>query len=837
MRTFMGFPHSKPSRAQSLIIVALMFVVLFGFAGLALDAGHLFLVHRNAQNAADAAALAAGKRLLGSNHTAPPVSSADAPVKTALDIAATNGFPTGLMGCQGTVSGTPSRFHTSWFDTSTGTCAAPAGFTNMVEVYSPPRTLVSQCVSKPYNCIEVVITQRVQNFLMGALGQPISVVSTSASVYADPAAGTADRPALAYALYLYEPTWNNCTGPLTCLKPGVIPTRTGLACGVNACPTFWTLPNSNPQIRGVNGSILSTPADTTAVESNGDMLIQAPTTFCDPNGGANCPANGLTGAKGFALNTGAALYCSGFAAGAVNAPTNCTTGGPGGVGLGTVYGNETNFFSTNWPVTADTSGLPSCGVLVLNGESVASHYAAGTPCAPTAGAPYTIHYGHYDSIVINHGFYVFGSGLYSITGRAPVNTNLTGTANGIDHSRETAANDWDLCNPGTVTGCTLTAGVWIGHGTLNYGPFVAPTAGASCTPVPTDGGGGDLTAVVGAGVTFVLGPSAGGFVSTREVDYISIVGPGLGAQPAVKGAPILIDLQNDNFIHLDGNNLGFIPSNYKGIIYQDMNRSAGGVEIDPGMGGSLAALTGQVYAYSFATFGRPGVAVDFTGQYGGTATTPTVSGGDDDQQGGGNGGGGGGGAAGGGTQEPQILVNATLQPAPGRAGYEQIVMTYADEWKLDAYSAYVTINGGQPIFFSQGIWSPVPPAGSPLPPANNNPGDAFPANAGPDPLGKYTKPSSTDWVLNFPAPGSETFEVKGDWVWGHQQQISGASTGNYTATLTYTFPTPAGTTVTISMFMTDGDRCGDYATSTWTFNNVTAPNPGAQVAGTVHLVN
>ena len=37
------------------------------------------------------------------------------------------------------------------------------------------------------------------------------------------------------------------------------------------------------------------------------------------------------------------------------------------------------------------------------------------------------------------------------------------------------------------------------------------------------------------------------------------------------------------------------------------------------------------------------------------------------------------------------------------------------------------------------------------------------------------------------------------------------------------------------MFMTDGDRCGDYVTSTWTFNNIGQPAPGVQVVGSVRL--
>jgi len=50
-------------RGQVMVIFALMFVVLVAFAGLALDATHLYLVQHTAQKAVDAAALAAGRLL------------------------------------------------------------------------------------------------------------------------------------------------------------------------------------------------------------------------------------------------------------------------------------------------------------------------------------------------------------------------------------------------------------------------------------------------------------------------------------------------------------------------------------------------------------------------------------------------------------------------------------------------------------------------------------------------------------------------------------------------------------------------------------------------------
>ena len=48
--------HPRRKRGQTLVIFGLMAVVLFGFAGLALDAGHIYLMYRLTQNATDSAA-------------------------------------------------------------------------------------------------------------------------------------------------------------------------------------------------------------------------------------------------------------------------------------------------------------------------------------------------------------------------------------------------------------------------------------------------------------------------------------------------------------------------------------------------------------------------------------------------------------------------------------------------------------------------------------------------------------------------------------------------------------------------------------------------------------
>ena len=56
--TFPTYPKNS-ERGQALIVIAIVLVVLAGIIGLAIDGGNVFLDRRKAQNAADAAALAA----------------------------------------------------------------------------------------------------------------------------------------------------------------------------------------------------------------------------------------------------------------------------------------------------------------------------------------------------------------------------------------------------------------------------------------------------------------------------------------------------------------------------------------------------------------------------------------------------------------------------------------------------------------------------------------------------------------------------------------------------------------------------------------------------------
>ncbi len=832
-----------PAQGQVFPLAAIMFLVLFGFAGLALDAGHLYLVQRGAQNAADAAALPAGKRLSTALQTGPPAAGASTTnpaLQSAHDLAGANGFATvRSAACDAVVFGSPqaglNQFTTSWYDTG-GPCGTTS-YTTAVTVYTPPQTLTDNCGPSPYNCMQVLVTQQVHNYLLGVLGEPVITVTASATVYAEPPKGAFSLPP-SLALYLYQPGSKQGGGcpaiGQQCFDESQPPQRALLTCsGAQNCPTFWVRPGSNPMIAGIDGSTLSPPNDTVAVESNGDAVLQDATTICDPNGGASCTAGVVTGLKGLAMAGGSKLYCSGFDPSSVSSTTPpCTTTGQ--APLGTLYTNETGFAVQSWTPTVNTAGLPACGGLILNGGPVDNTAFPLIPpadpakCIPGAANAYTIQPGKYNYVVINHGQYDLEGGLYEITGTAPVNSRVSGLANGIDHSGETPA-DWDLCttapqppNPPDPLACSapaLTASVWIGHGTLGFTAAAGGFAIGNCedgNPQIGQIGGGDKTQVTGTGVSFLFdGPPAAGFVSTHEVDFISMVAPATGQLPRVGGVPLLFNLQNDTFIHLDAAGTS-TQSQFRGIIFQSMTAKGGGVEVNPGLAGGTRAAIGQVWAYSFTTFGSAGLALDFSKGFGSSSSPPLGTSGEEEQE---------------------ILQGATLVPGP--PGFESLVMRYSDEWKLDAFTAYVRINNGPPTFFSEGIWNGPLGAGQTPPPTNNNPGDAFPAVPAPaqDPGNKYAKavpsPPQPDWTMSW-ADGS-TFEIQGDWVWGHEQSISGANDGENAATLTYTFPIPAGKQVTVTMFMADGDSCGDFALATVTFTNVVPPSPGQQSVGTVRL--
>lgn len=785
-----------------------MFMFLFGILALALDAGHLFLANLQVQNAVDSATLAAGKTLALAAQPLPPLNSSNVAVAAAHDFANLNGFTTQLnLSCD---SYSTSQFSTSWFDAGfPGSCGPGVSYNTRVDVNVPPLGgLTPNCAARPFNCIQVQITRKVPTYLFGALGVPWSMVSATATAYAQPPGTFLNYPPQ-YSVYLYEPQ-ASCPAGNQCFNEAVAPSRANMSCAAPSnCPTLWGRNLTQPLIKGYDGN-LSSAGDTVAVQSKGDIVVEDTSgmTICDPYNGATCVAGTAVGAKGFALASGANLRCNGGTTQPLGLPA-CSLPIPT---LGGIYGNEISpMITQNWTPTV-TLPTNDCGSLVLNGEQVRGHSGLtnATGCQPPVGSEYTIMPGKYSYIVINHGKYEFSGGLFEITGSAPPGQ--------IDHSLEGVA-DWDLCNP--LPGCNTTAGIWITHGSGTGNP--GSSGSGACGILGTQPGGGDLTSILGVGVSFRFDAGAGGFVSSRLVSSIVLIAPGFGANPNVNDIPLLFDLENSNFIHLDAtpSPLGFNPNRFQGLIYQAAppTVTAGGVEIDSGaavVGGGTALVIGQVIAYSLTTFGLPGTAIDFTnGLAGGTMPVFNT----------------------GGQYEPSQLTGVSLQPVVGDSTKEKLVLNYWDEFDLDAFDVYVKINNGSAIYFSKGTW-----AGSPSPPANNNPGDANPAYPTAAGYAGYTVVASVpkpDWT--YVEPDGTKYEVAGDWAWGHQMDLIAAGKGvgtglfNQAATITYTFPIPAGNTVVITAYMTDGDFCGDFVTGTWTFYNVGQASPGQQVAGNVHL--
>jgi hypothetical protein len=66
--------------------------------------------------------------------------------------------------------------------------------------------------------------------------------------------------------------------------------------------------------------------------------------------------------------------------------------------------------------------------------------------------------------------------------------------------------------------------------------------------------------------------------------------------------------------------------------------------------------------------------------------------------------------------------------------------------------------------------------------------------------------------------------------------MPGAQTNNNTAQIIYTFPNPIGNYLSVTVFLLDGDRCGDYAYATYTFRSTGGPGPGQQTIGSISLV-
>ena len=383
-------PLSSSRRRQSgqmLPIAAAAFLVMCALAGLAIDSSRDYLVKRDAQNAADFAVLAAAKEMTYQSNLSSPVGANSTPVQAAHDFAGNNGFSTVYSnGCDQSLG---SSFSATWFDVTGLPCNATTGFTNKVSVNSPPVALPGNPIplacggANADSCIQVVITTRVGELFTNLLGIQFAYVSVAAAAKASLPNTAFDVPPPVAAM-LYQPQVGCDSADQQCFDETKPVVRTLLSCSTagSNCPTFWARSNTSPKIYGYDGVVLQPPSDYTAVQSNGDMVFQSTTTFCDPYNGATCAANSAIGAQGYAAATGSKLYCSSLSGSTL---TPCTTAGQ--ASLSKVYGNQTAFVPPSyWTPVVDTTGLRDCGSLVLNGQAVYG------PCA-TAQEPYQIQNG------------------------------------------------------------------------------------------------------------------------------------------------------------------------------------------------------------------------------------------------------------------------------------------------------------------------------------------------------------------------------------------------------------------------------------------------------------
>ena len=879
------FPRRRRSRlgrtGQAMVIFALGFAVLLGFTGLALDAGHAYLLDRTTQNTADASALAAGKQLANDvnagSPSAPPNPGSSAQPNAGIpvlygahDYAAQNGFNTTYSrSCEDYVGGAGGHLHETWFNAGFSTCNAASGFTTRIQVNVPPvldsgEPPLPDCTGSPYNCLQVIVTYSVPNYILDVLGFSSEYARAKATVFATPPVNQIGSPP-ATAVYLYEP--QAACGAPQCFSEGTAPSRAQMACtGTNNCPTFWTQVNTS--ITGYDGSQLSPPQDVPALVSNGDMVLGHDTKFCDPYEQYLCPGSSATSAgpgtnaDGWTAPTGVKVYCSNGGGGsfpysAPTTPSSCTTGTP--YGGGHLQGSGGGFASCS-PSSCSmtvTPGSVDCGALVLNGDTVANSFGeagsiapsggsggSNASCYPGTGDEYTIEPGKYQYIVINHGSYVFEGGIYDITGSAPVYTGTCAGSyaqpGGVDHCGE-SNNDFDLCAQATCANPSqVTAGVWIGQGKGAFWPAGAGGSSGACTSGGGGNGngnggaagGGGPTNVTGTGVTFKLEPGAGGFVSTNEITNIQLSGPGTG-DPKVGNLPVLIDEENSKFIHLDGNVLKPQQIPFSGIVFQTFTANAGGVELNPGLG-HAATIAGQVLAYSLTTFGHDGTAVDFQDGYGVTIGGSITTSGKNETS--------------------DILVTRGYPPrtVDNGDGTLTLIMDYKDEWALDAYDTFFKINSGSPIIFSQNVWNCPGGCGSSQPPPNSTPSDANPAYhpiaatpgytlgpVGGTSIQGQPYPQADDWIESLTVAGvAYKFEVIGDWMWGHEKDLSGSSMGNPDlAEMRLTFPKPAtGTQYTAELTALDGDHCGDLVNATVTQPIAGGtPSGGTSTAGGVNL--
>ena len=438
----------RGSRGQAMPLVGLVLAVVTGFVALGVDLGHQFAQKLIGQSAVDSAAISAAYQL---EHNPLHLVSGvllgvplwnDPSVAAAHDYVAADGFATAWpaeleAACLPASHNSTSQFSEEFFDASyTGPCTAtPSSFATEVVVNVPPLTYGSSSLPNscnpnlhppgyPDNCIQVVVVQRVSNFIMQVFGAASEELTTVATGFASPVVGV-NLPS-AVAVQLYEQTSceaavgnSPCVLPATgacspgagspaafqCFNEDHPPQKTTPSCSGSSdnCPTFFAETNANVQIEGADGTLVAPgAAHIPAVSSAGDIVDQSSSvTMCDAfnfvsgsPAGKCTPGQPRSGDQSFMLAPSAALYCNAISTNPNTGNTpptpppvvpssglgqSCTQTGVGtssppaysNTNVGTVYGNPTAYVApTTWTPVAPVAPTDDCGGLILNGDPI-----------------------------------------------------------------------------------------------------------------------------------------------------------------------------------------------------------------------------------------------------------------------------------------------------------------------------------------------------------------------------------------------------------------------------------------------------------------------------------
>jgi Flp pilus assembly protein TadG len=177
----MNTKRAKHENGQALILIVLSIVALVAITGLAVDGGIVYASRRQAQNAADSAAMAGAlariQAIEGGVPFATPMTNA------ALERAASNGYDND-------------------------------GTNNTVQVFNPPTSgYYSDCGNPAFDCtryVQVIITSQIRTFFAPVVG--INIINNQVQAVALSKGPTLEPPYEGNALVSLKPTSNDCSG-------------------------------------------------------------------------------------------------------------------------------------------------------------------------------------------------------------------------------------------------------------------------------------------------------------------------------------------------------------------------------------------------------------------------------------------------------------------------------------------------------------------------------------------------------------------------------------------------------------------------------------------------